>query len=57
MLVMKFTQDPWQHGRYILEEAGSNLLRMIDLFKSQPQWRSLIESDRRGSYRLRLTRD
>jgi hypothetical protein len=46
--------NPWQRGQDLLENAGSELLRISDLFKSQRQWRSLIESDRRGSYRLRL---
>jgi hypothetical protein len=27
---------------------------MADLFKTQPEWRKLIQSDRRGKYRLNI---
>lgn len=46
------SEHPWQNGKFILEQAGSQSLRMSDVFKSQPGWRDLIWSDRRGSYRL-----
>lgn len=42
----------WCAGKLVLEKAGSNCVRMADVFKSQPNWRKLIESDRRGNYRL-----
>lgn len=42
----------WCSGKIVLEKAGSSSVRMADVFKSQPQWRKLIESDRRGNYRL-----
>lgn len=42
----------WCSGKLVLEKAGSNSIRMADVFKSQPHWRKLIESDRRGNYRL-----
>ena len=29
--------------------------RMADVFKSQPHWRRLIDSDGRGRYRLRVS--
>lgn len=45
---------PWQSGKEILTKAGSRCLRMQDVFKSQPGWRELIESDGRGAYRLIL---
>jgi hypothetical protein len=45
---------PWQSGKDILSKAGSRCLRMQDVFKSQPGWRELIESDGRGAYRLIL---
>jgi len=45
--------NPWLSGKGVLEQAGSRSLRMSDLFKAQKNWRSLIESDGRGSYRLR----
>ena len=45
--------DPWQSGKAVLASAGSRSLKMSDVFKSQKNWRLLIESDRRGDYRLR----
>jgi hypothetical protein len=48
------SSNPWCDGKLILGEAGSVSTRMADVFKSQPHWRRLIESDRRGRYRLRL---
>lgn len=43
---------PWRSGKAILEQAGSASPRMADVFKSQPNWRKLIQSNRRGLYRL-----
>jgi hypothetical protein len=48
------TGDPWCSGKALLAGAGSSSTRVADLFKSQRDWRQLIESDRRGNYRLRL---
>lgn len=45
---------PWCVGKVVLAKAGSLSTRMSDVFKSQPQWRSLVESDRKGRYRLLL---
>lgn len=45
---------PWQHGKAVLAEAGSSCTRLSDLFKTQPEWRRLIQSDRRGRYRLNI---
>jgi hypothetical protein len=47
------TGDPWCSGKALLAAAGSSSTRLADLFKSQRDWRQLIESDRRGNYRLR----
>ena len=44
--------EAWQSGKAILSTAGSKSLKMSDVFKSQKQWRSLIESNGRGNYRL-----
>lgn len=44
--------NPWVNGKTVLTTAGSKSLKMSDMFKSQPQWRDLIESNRRGLYRL-----
>ena len=46
--------EPWQVGKSLLSAAGSKSLKMADVFKSKRQWRSLIESDGRGKYRLKL---
>ena len=48
------TASPWRHGKLVLAEAGSSCTRMADLFKTQPDWRKLIQSDRRGKYRLNI---
>lgn len=48
------TPSPWRHGKTVLAEAGSSCTRMADLFKTQPDWRKLIQSDRRGKYRLNI---
>lgn len=45
---------PWCDGKVVLGDAGATSLRMSDVFKSQKQWRQLIQSDGRGRYRLRL---
>lgn len=47
---------PWCVGKVVLGAAGSLSTRMADVFKSQPHWRRLIDSDRRGRYRLRSSR-
>lgn len=44
--------DPWQNGKQLLEKAGSQSFTMQNVFKSNPHWRKLIESDERGAYRL-----
>lgn len=49
------SSNPWREGKLILGEAGSASTRMADVFKSQPHWRRLIDSDGRGRYRLRAT--
>ena len=48
------TAVPWRPGKTLLTEAGSTSIRMVDIFKSQPDWRQLIASDKRGNYRLRV---
>jgi hypothetical protein len=42
----------WQRGKVALTAAGSNSLKMGDLFKRRPEWRDIVEHDGRGSYRL-----
>lgn len=48
------TASPWRHGKLVLAEAGSSCTRIADLFKTQPDWRTLIQSDHRGKYRLNI---
>lgn len=48
------TDKPWLNGKTILGRAGSACTRMRDLFKSQPGWRRLIDSNGRGMYRLNV---
>jgi hypothetical protein len=43
---------PWQPGKVALSAAGSNSVKMSDLFKRRPGWRDIVEHDGRGSYRL-----
>ena len=43
---------PWRDGKSLLRDAGATTMRLSDLFKRRPEWRQLIESDRRGRYRL-----
>lgn len=44
--------SPWCNGVAILAEIECSTLRMSDLFKSKRGWRTLIESNSRGMYRL-----
>jgi hypothetical protein len=46
---------PWQNGKVILSEAGSRSMKMGDVFKSQPNWRRLVQSNGRGLYRLAIS--
>ena len=46
------THSPWLFGKELLYNAGSRCICVRDLFRSQPKWRKLIQSDRRGYYRL-----
>ena len=46
--------QPWENGKNLLTAAGSRSLKMVDVFKSKPEWRELIQSDGRGNYRLRF---
>lgn len=48
------TENPWCLGKALLANANSQTFRMVDLFKTKPNWRTLIASDGRGYYRLNL---
>lgn len=44
--------DPWQHGKQLLQDVGSESFNLRNIFSRQPNWRDLITSDGRGLYRL-----
>jgi len=44
--------EPWQSGKKLLQDAGSESFSLRNVFARQPYWRELIESDSRGLYRL-----
>lgn len=46
--------SPWVSAKDLLTRAGAQTLRMVDLFKAKPNWRTLIASDGTGRYRLNL---
>ena len=43
---------PWQSGKALLHDAGSQSYSLSNVFKRHPVWKELIQSDRRGFYRL-----
>lgn len=43
---------PWQSGKALLHAAGSQSYSLSNVFKRHPLWKKLIQSDRRGFYRL-----
>lgn len=48
--------NPWRNGKELLRNAGSESNRMHDLFKSKRlEWPLIIDSDRRGLYRLAIS--
>ncbi len=46
--------EPWCIGKNVLKDIGSSSANLGMLFKSNPAWQRLIESDEHGNYRLRL---
>ena len=46
------TKTPWVHGKTLLYNAGSQAVRMRDVFKTQVKWRELVQSNKRGHYRI-----
>ncbi len=43
----------WMYGKTLLYNAKSQAVRMRDIFKSNSRWQEIMESDRRGHYRIR----
>ncbi len=48
------SHKPWVHSKTLLYESGSNAVRLRDLFKSNKDWNDVIESNKRGYYRLNV---
>lgn len=48
------SDNPWRHGKELLANCNAQTLRLVDLFKTKRNWRTLIVSDGRGYYRLNL---
>lgn len=46
------SDNPWRHGKELLANSNAQTMRMVDLFKTKRNWRTLIASDGRGYYRL-----
>lgn len=44
--------EPWQQGKHLLREAQSECVSLSNLFKRNPVWRKIIQSDERGYYRI-----
>jgi hypothetical protein len=43
---------PWQSGKRLLQQAGSQSFSLSNVFKRNPIWRELILSDGRGAYKM-----
>jgi len=48
--------DPWLNGKLLLAECNYGSMYMGDIWRRHPGWRELIASNRRGLYRLNLSR-
>lgn len=48
------TDNPWLHGKRLLQLANSESMQLKNIFRHQKRWRDWIESDRRGFYRLKV---
>ncbi|KAA3634001.1 MAG: hypothetical protein DWQ02_12180 [Bacteroidetes bacterium] len=49
-----FTDNPWVHGKILLDKAGSRSEQIKNVFSGKPYWRECVLSDGRGYYRLNL---
>ena len=48
---------PWQNGKKLLQQAGSQSYNLSNIFKHKPIWKKLVLSDGRGSYRVHPSLD
>ena len=44
--------QPWQSGKQLLVQAGSQDFSLSNLFKRKPVWRRIVISDGRGCYKM-----
>jgi hypothetical protein len=49
----KSSGNPWIHGKILLGNSGSQSMRMRDVFRTNKNWRELIEGNKRGYYRIK----
>ncbi len=47
------SKSPWVNSKKLLKDSGSNAVRIRDVFKTHSLWSEIIDSDRRGNYRLK----
>ena len=45
--------QPWQNGKQLLHQVGSESFTLSNVFKHKPIWKELIQSNKRGAYRLK----
>ncbi len=45
---------PWMYGKRLLNDVGSESLKLQNIFNRNTDWRNIILSDRKGKYRLNL---
>jgi len=48
------SRTQWVHGKKLLDNADSQAMRLRDVFKGKKDWEKIIESNRRGYYRLNI---
>ncbi len=53
LAVAKSSGNPWIHGKILLGNSGSQSMRMRDVFRTNKNWRELIEANKRGYYRIK----
>lgn len=45
--------EQWMHSKTLLNESGSKAERIRDVFKTQPYFAEVVETNQRGKYRIR----
>lgn len=48
------TNEPWISGKTLMKNAGSSVDRVSNLFRRHNNWRTIIKSDNKGNYCLKL---